>query len=176
MKTTFIPTRGQRYHVIHETKTGAARTHAWTICGREFNAGERSTRQPTCPDCVVLDNPLTLTSDMITYLTNIVEFSTKRWKDAPRNTAYHLIELDFITPAIHLTRRGNVLVEDFERGAVPMQDASGVFHTREPLGMYPRCQKNGRLEHVDAMTVSRYEKLRKLEGDVMVTCLECLSK
>ncbi len=175
MKTSFVPNRGHNHHVVHETKTQGWRTRAWTLCGQYFDDGTLSTGQPTCPQCKRLDNPLTLTRDMIEYLRDVITIVP--WRDAPRSKAFHaLVERDFITPDKALTRRGAVLAEDLERFAVPLQHPDGLVHARKPLEMYPVCQSNGRVEGADDMTVSRYEKLRKLEESIVVTCIRCLGK
>jgi hypothetical protein len=173
MKTTFVPTRGHHYHVIHETQTAGARVHARTICENYFPSGERSTRQPTCPDCVRLDNPLTLSLNTIEYLRAVATF--KPWRDPPRNATYRrLVEIDLITTDVALTRRGAILAEDFTLGPVPMAAVSGIVHARKPLSDQPYCGMGGALVDTLEMTVSRYEKLRKLEDSVTVTCLTCI--
>jgi len=175
MKTSFVPKRGHNYHIIHETKSPGWRARAWTLCGEYFDSGELSTRQPTCPNCKKLDNPLTLSTEMIQYLRDVI--TLKPWRDAPRSKAFHaLVERDYITADKVLTRRGQVIVEDIERFAVPLQHPDGLIHARKPLDMYPMCQSNGRVEGADDMTVSRYEKLRKLEETLVVTCIRCLGK
>jgi hypothetical protein len=187
MKTSFKSDRGHNYHVIHETKTAGARKSAYTLCGEFIERGEASTRQPTCPNCKKLDNPLSLTLDMINYLNTVATFTP--WRDPPKSKAYHaLVERDYITPGVALTRRGQVLVEDFELGAVPLADASGIVHARQPLGLSSVCADpvlrgtSSRVEYsitlvgADNMTVSRYEKLRKVHDDVVVTCISCLGK
>ncbi len=175
MKTSFIPTRGHNYHVVHETKTGSMRRRAYTLCGDYFESGELSTHQPTCPNCKKLDNPLLLGSEMIQYLRDVATIVP--WRDAPKNATFHaLVERDYITIDVKLTRRGQILVEDFTLGAVPLSDIDKLVHARKPLDKYPLCQKNGRLQDANDMTVSRYEKLRKLEESIVVTCLSCLGK
>lgn len=175
MKTAFKAHRGHVYHVVHETKTGSSRKSAWTICGEHFESGERSTHQPTCPNCVKLDNPLTLAPEDRQYLQTVIHLG--RWKDAPKAKSFQrLRERDYLDADVRLTRRGAVLAEDWNGSPVPMVDADGVVHARKPLDIYPLCQKNGRLQDVDQMTVSRYEKLRKLEESIVITCLSCLGK
>jgi hypothetical protein len=175
MKTAFKPHKGRVYHVVHETKTGAARKSAFTICGEYFEDGERSTHQPTCVECVKLDNPLTMSAEERRYLQTVIHLG--RWKDAPRaKSLERLHERDFLNSNIQLTRRGDILADDWRTAPVPMPDIEGIVHARAPLDIYPICQKNGRLAGVDEMTVSRYEKLRKLEETVVVTCLLCLGK
>lgn len=96
-----------------------------------------------------------------------------------------LLERDLITPDDELTRRGCILQEDWTAGAVPMT-RKGVVHRRQPASAYPLCGKatfhgqfHPELMFDDApqMTLSRYEKLRKLyeEHPLMVTCIECLA-
>jgi hypothetical protein len=176
MKTAFKPSRGRVYHVVHETKTGSARKSAWTICGQHFEDGERSTHQPTCPECAKLDNPLMLSQEDRQYLQAIIQLG--KWKDAPKAKSYErLRERDLIDANVRLTRRGSILAEDWSpAGPVPMPDTEGVVHARAELDMYPRCAKNGRLDGVNQMSVSRYEKLRKLEEIAVITCLSCLGK
>ncbi len=176
MKTAFKPSRGRVYHVVHETKTGASRKSAFTICGEYFEEGERSTHQPTCVECVKLDNPLMLTTEDWQFLQTVIHLG--KWKDAPKAKSFErLRDRDFLDSNVRLTRRGSILAEDWgPAGPVPLPDKDGVVHTRTPLAIYPLCQKNGRLEGVNQMTVSRYEKLRKLEETSVITCLSCLGK
>lgn len=175
MKTTFKPVRGHNYHVVHETKTGTARKSCHTICGEYFESGERATHRPTCPACVKLDNPLLLSSEDRQFLSTVVQLGI--WRDAPKSKSFHnLVACDYINNNNRITRRGLVLADDWKLGPVPMQDVAGIVHVRKPLDMYPVCEKNGRLEGVDEMTVSRYEKLRKVQSDLVVSCLSCLGK
>lgn len=175
MKTAFKPHKGRVYHVVHETKTGAARKSAFTICGEYFESGERSTHQPTCVECVKLDNPLLMPAEDRQYLQTIIQLG--KWKDAPRAKSFErLRDRDILDPHVKLTRRGSILAEDWSTGPVPMPDIEGIVHARAPLDIYPVCQKNGRLAGVNEMTVSRYEKLRKLEEATVITCLLCLGK
>lgn len=174
MKTTFKPTRGHNYHVVHETKTGAARKSCYTICGEYFESGERATHRPTCPHCVKLDNPLLLPPEDRQFLKTVVELGI--WRDAPKSKSFHaLVERDLLNTNNKLTRRGHVLAEDWTTGPVPMQDEHGIVHTRHPLA--PAAQCTGlRLQDVDKMTLSHYEKLRKIEDSLVISCISCLGK
>jgi hypothetical protein len=175
MKTAFKPHKGRVYHVVHETKTGAARKSAFTICGEYFEEGERSTHQPSCVECVKLDNPLTLATEDWQFLQTVIHLG--KWKDAPKAKSFErLRERDYLDNNVRLTRRGQILAEDWNIGPVPMPDDQGVVHARTPLAIYPICQKNGRLAGTNQMSVSRYEKLRKLEESTVITCLSCLGK
>lgn len=186
MKTTFKPTRGHNYHVVHETKTGSARKNCYTICGEYFESGERATHRPTCPNCVKLDNPLLLPSEDRQFLKTVVEMGI--WRDAPKSKSFHnLVACDYINNNNRITRRGLVLADDWKTGPVPMQDVAGLVHAREPLGALPRCDtriaaplnannQSYTLEGVADMTVSRYEKLRKLEDSLVISCISCLGK
>jgi len=176
VKNSYKVKRGRVWHIIHETKTGYARNSAWTLCGQHYKAGERSARQPTCPGCLQIDNPLRFSGDMRTFINDAV--SIKNWKDASPLIREPLVQADFVTPQNKLTRRGAILAEDFTEGAVPMQDRAGVVHTRNPLRRRPRC--SGALDTVlpgtDCMTTDRYAKLRAANQDLVVTCLQCLAK
>lgn len=182
MKTTFVPTRGHNYHVVHETKTAGARKSCWTLCGEYFADGEKSTHRPTCPDCVKLDNPLSLTREMIEYVRDAARLTP--WRDAPRDRTFRwLLERDYVDKDAALTRRGLVLVEDLTLGAVPLADGFGVVHARRPLSAFSACMTimsdtspDVMLEGVDDMFLSRYAKLRKVEEDCVITCLVCLAK
>lgn len=186
MKTTFKPTRGHNYHVLHESKTGMSRLECWSICGDHFMSAKRGNHQPTCPGCTQLDNPLRLKPEERQYLADAARLNP--WRDAPKSKAhYSLRDLDFITVDAKLTRRGAILAEDFELGAAPMADAHGLMHMREPLAMSSKCAVptwnqdkvigySVTLVGASEMTVDRYEKLRKVNEDVVVTCLACLAK
>lgn len=175
MKTAFKAYRGHVYHVVHETKTGSARKSAVTICGENFESGERSTHQPTCPHCIRLDNPFDLNMDDIGFLRSIVDLG--KWKDAPRARSFHkLLERDFIDRDVRLTRRGDILADDWRLGPVPLPDEHGVVHTRSPLIGCAFCSAQIKLDAQDRMSMSRYEKLRKVEEITVVTCLTCLGK
>lgn len=175
MKTAFKAYRGHVYHVVHETKTGSARKSCWTICGEHFEDGERSTHQPTCPHCARLDNPFDLNHEDLSYLRAIVDLG--KWKDAPRAKSFHrLLDRDFIDKDVRLTRRGDILADDWRLGPVPLPDAHGVVHTRSPLRGSANCSQSILLDGHDGMSMSRYQKLRKVEEITVVTCLACLGK
>jgi hypothetical protein len=177
MKNSFKVKRGRVWHIVHETKTGFARTNAWTLCGQHYDEGERTARQPTCPSCLQIDNPRNFTGDMRRFITDVIRIPG--WKDAPKNEAYQkLIQADIITPQLKLTRRGSILAEDFTEAPVPLPDDHNVMHARGPLSFRPKCR--GALDpeftQIEGMTVDRYAKLRAASEGALVTCLQCLSK
>jgi hypothetical protein len=173
MKTTFKVRRGHVWHVIHETKTAKAPGTVWTLCGQYYEEGERGTRSPTCPGCLKFDNPLTL-SDHVRQGFQIIVGSMPPYGVSQR-VRETLVQADLITHEDVLTRRGRILAEDFQTPPVPLGCFDGLVHARKPLGMYPRCQKNGRLMDVNEMTVERYGKLRLVADQVMITCLQCIA-
>jgi hypothetical protein len=175
MKTTYKVKRGHVWHVVHETKTGQARVSAYTLCGSNYEHGERSTRQPTCPNCCKLDNPLTLTSEERVILKDAARIN--RWQDAPRHSRafQRLVQVDYITPDAQLTRRGLILMEDYDLGPVPLADLSGLVHSRVALGGTQACDHMRHLADADKMTTERYAKLRKISDQVMVTCIQCIA-
>lgn len=178
MKTTFKAKRGHVWHVVHETKTGMARSHAWVLCGQFYDVGERGGHQPTCPGCCKLDNPLTLSSEERAILQDAARI--KGWRDAPtRSKAFQrLVQVDYVTADASLTRRGAILVEDFDLGPVPLADVGGLVHSRRPLARRPVCLGglDPVLDGTEDMTTERYAKLRKVQDQVMVTCLQCLAR
>ena len=173
MNDTFKPTHGHNYHVVHETKTGMGVTSCHALCKVFFEHGTRGKRRPTCTACMKLDNPLLLTVDDRKFFATVVTLGV--WRDAPKARSFHrLVASDYLDADAKLTRRGRVLADDWKLGPVPMQDADNIVHARAPLDMYPRCKKNGRLADVNAMTLSNYEGLRKVEGSLVISCLACL--
>ena len=182
MKTTFKVKRGHVWHVVHETKTQYARNSAWTLCGQYYAEGERGARTPTCPGCLKFDNPLTLSREEREILRDAARIS--KWKDPPRRThAFEqLVKRDYITAEAALTRRGAILVEDFDLVPVPLSATDGLVHARGPLLGYPRCHRARQeptpppnLIDATAMTTERYSKLRKVCDQVIVTCFQCLA-
>lgn len=195
MKTSFKAARGHNYHVVHESKTGAAHKACWTVCGQYFERGERSNHQPTCPNCVRVDNPLMLPLSVRVFFEDVA--ATHRRRDAPRDkTMATLLDLDLVSvdvgTGLLLTRRGQILAEDLTAGAVPMTDVRGVVHARRAFGVSSRCNRATMPSHIDnesvpitntvtlegvkTMTVERYGKLREVNKDLVITCLECLGK
>lgn len=174
MKTTFKVKRGHVWHVIHETKTAKAPGTVWTLCGQYYEEGERGTKSPTCPGCLKIDNPLTISGATRQHFRALVKqippFSV------PPRAREELVRGDYITHEDVLTRRGAILAEDFTSCPVPMEDDGRLVHARGPLDMYPRCSKNGRLTDVNQMTTERYARLRMVSDQIMITCLQCLAR
>jgi len=173
MKTTFKVKRGHVWHVVHETKTGTSRGSAWTLCGQYYHEGERDSHTPTCPGCLKVDNPLTLPTHAKHYLK---EVARNEGAQLGRSALEVLVKSDYLTHEREITRRGAILIEDFHRGPVPLADEARVVHARDPLDIYPRCTRNGRLSDADQMTTDRYAKLRMVEDQLMVTCLQCIAR
>lgn len=172
MKTTYKAHRGKVYHVVHETRTGNARMTCHTICGQFFEHGTRSERSATCPNCLLLDNPYHLASEMRTALRKIHEgFPLSYWGTIREA----LCNRDLINEKLGLTRRGAVLAEDWDSTPVPLPDQLGILHARRPLLFAPLCASGGLVADASVMTISRYEKLRRVQEDrpVVPTCIEC---
>lgn len=175
MKFSFKPTRGHNHHIVHETKTGLARKSAWTLCGEYFEDGERGQHQPTCPHCSKLDNPLLLPQEVWEFFRTIATLGP--WEQARRGDSFQqLLKRDYVDKDLALTRRGQIIAADWKTTVVPMADDRGIIHTREPLRAEPRCNRAMTLANVDQMSLSRYERLRKLEDELVVSCLSCLGK
>ena len=175
MKFSFKPKRGHNYHIVHETKTGLQRKSAWTLCDEFFGNGERGQHQPTCPTCVRLDNPLDWPDGMLPFFQTLVELGP--WAEARRSSFFQqLLRRDYIDKDFAFTRRGQVLVMDWELAPVPMVETSGIVHARRPLMPSPLCDRSIKLSDAPYMTLSRYERLRKVEDQLVITCLACLGK
>jgi len=173
MKTTYKVKRGYVWHVIHETKTQKAAGPVWTLCGSYYDTGERSDKTPTCPGCLKMDNPLTMSSRALLWLETNARGETF---SLSRGALERLVKSDYVDHERTLTRRGKLIVQDFRAGAVPMADVAGIVHARKPLDLYPLCERNGRLLYVNEMTTERYAKLQLVRDQVMITCLQCLAK
>ncbi len=176
MKVSFKAFRGHNYHIVHETKTGHMRKSCWTICDEYFDSGERSNRSPTCPNCVALDNPLKMLGSTISVM-QLLATKAENIVPARSTQARELLKRDYINAEGELTRRGMILAEDYTLGAIPMQGTDGLMHARLPLYNTARCSHAIKCPDAEDMTVSRYEKLRKVyaENPPVITCLECLS-
>lgn len=174
MKTSFKPTRGHYYHVVHETKSWASGESCYTLCGEFFARGEYVSRHATCPGCTELDNPLWLP---ITEANALERFVYKVfWPISVRSLGFNgLVVRDYVgETTTRLTRRGRVLVDDWKIGPVPMPDVDGVMHVRQPLCPHANC--GAVIAATSNMSVSRYEKLRMIDGSPVISCLSCLAK
>jgi hypothetical protein len=175
MKTSYKVKRGHIWHVVHETKSMRTPPGAvWTLCGSYYEEGEWGARTPTCPNCLKVDNPLLLPPHAKRYLRAVAK------KDpfllSVRESLKALVRADYLTHEGELTRRGTILVEDYLRTPVPLEDDARVVHARWPLDSCPRCNMNGRLLDVNQMTTERYAKLRMVEDQLMVTCFQCIAR
>ena len=101
-----------------------------------------------------------------------------RWSDPPRHSKafQRLVQLDYITPGAVLTRRGAILVKDFDLGPVPLTGLDGITHARVALDGTQACDHMKHLADAEGMTTERYAKLRKVQDHVVVTCFQCLAR
>lgn len=168
--------RGRTLHVIHETQTNNNRTRGvhgvHVLCSVYPYSGERDRGMPTCPKCLQIDNPCTLYDDERSMLARIAMNQMKGmiWS-GQAITSLH--KKDLIDESQKLTRRGDILAQDWLQGAAPAADTTGVVHARVPLASYPRCDWSITLNGFDKMTVDRYARFRAL--DLHVTCVRCAS-
>jgi hypothetical protein len=164
----FRAQRGSVLHIIHQTLTGYNHVNGvYVLCNVNPYSGERERGTPTCPKCLQLDNPFAFSNTERTAIARIATAQALGW-DGPAIKSFH--KKDLIDKSGKLTRRGDILVQDWLRGAAPAA-AAGVVHARDPLASYPRCNWSITLDGFDKMTVDRYERLRAL--DLRVTCVVC---
>lgn len=166
--------RGSLLHIIHETLTGDNRVHnVHVLCEVAPRSGERDRGTPTCLKCLQLDNPCTLSDAERSMLARFALQAPL----PPEGRVYggqpvtFLHKKDLIDKNEKLTRRGDILAQDWREGAAPAADVAGVVHAREPLAYWPRCDRNVTLDGFDKMTVDRYARLRAL--GLHVTCVQC---
>ena len=155
-------------------KSGLVSTlSAWTLCGGYFDTGQRSDKPATCRTCLEIDNPLGLAAHEVTYLRDVATRGAPYGGVAALRV---LVKADFLTFEKSLTRRGKILVEDFDAEPVPMADGLGIMHARLPLNQFSACERSTRLQGTDRMTTEHYAKLRLVQDQLMVTCIRCLAR
>lgn len=173
--------RGRALHIIHETATRCSLSGVHLLCkAGEASFGDRVKGVPTCPKCLALDNPCTLSDAERSML---ARFATQadgmpRWR-GQAVTSLH--QKDLIDKDERLTRRGEILAQDWRVGPAPAADRAGVVHARTPLSSWPRCVGPLFARKLDAaarkldgfhdMTVDKYARIRAL--DLSVTCVHC---
>lgn len=175
---TFKTKNGRAWHIAHETRSAPYSRITYTICGKSFDDGERSSKaSPTCQKCLERDDPL-LQIDERSCL-NHTRMGTLALM-GPNDRRYMLERLeglDLVTRDGRLTRRGAILAEDYASGAVPLPDKRGVNHRRLALRAFARCNDRVLVQPLDgeyAVTVDRYAKLRAVYAGATVTCMPCL--
>lgn len=176
MKTTYKADRGHVIHVVHETKSKVDNGTCWTLCGEYFHSGTRDNKTPTCPKCLKYDNPLLLTPRARGHLSTVAAPADISGFNGGRGALEELIRSDYLDHDGTLTRRGAILAEDFilDHG-VPLPDGRGLMHARSALYASPKCDNTMKLPDAHHMTTRRYGQLRKIEDDVLITCLRCLT-
>lgn len=164
--------RGSVLHILHETLTGYNRVHnVYVLCNGDPYSGERDKGTPTCPKCLQIDNPTTVSDAERSILGSIAIAGPREkliWGGQAITTLH---KKDLINKEERLTRRGDILAQDWREGAAPAADARGVVHARVPLAAYPRCDRGMTLDGFDKMTVDKYARLRALNQHV--TCVVC---
>lgn len=165
---------GTVFHVVHETLTHTRRKTGFSIChaDNEFDVTEMRAGVPTCTKCLELDNPLNLSA----HERNLLHALALGPRAANGPALGPLVRRDLIAQAsggcYTLTRRGRILAQDFTDGTAPWVDAHHVGHLRHPLQVHLLCGMGGMGAEVAALTLDRYDKLRKL--GTVVTCIACL--
>jgi hypothetical protein len=177
----FKATRGQLWHVVHETRTANFKDVTYVLCRSEYlGAGMRKRGSVTstsaaCSVCLKIDNPMTLSTAARAALE---ESATVRPDGLGLRNSRGYRELqtaDLVDGDEELTARGRVLAQDFTEGPSPMPDEHGVVHKRDPFQYKARCDGTPLQPFRGVVTLDTYVKLRQVYAGTVVTCVACLS-